>query len=175
MFRTDLSGSPGFGQLLERIRKVTSGAYDNQDIPFEKLVEEFQPERYMSLTPLFQVMLVLQNVPKQKISLPNSNFSITPISVHNKTCKFDLWISITPLGKILKGVIEYNSDIFNISTIKRLVNHLRILVEEILRDPDRAINDFSIISPGEKEQLLKEWNNTGKEYSIRCIHHMFGE
>ncbi|UCH92335.1 MAG: amino acid adenylation domain-containing protein [Candidatus Aminicenantes bacterium] len=175
VFRTDLSGNPSFRQLLERVRKVTSEAYDNQDIPFEKLVEEFQPERYMSLTPLFQVMLVLQNVPKQQVNLPGQGFSISSISVHNKTCKFDLWISITQLGKILSGVIEYNSDIFIAFTIKRLINHFEILLKGIVQEPDGRINDFPILSPEERKQLLMDWNNTEKEYSIRCIHHMFDE
>jgi amino acid adenylation domain-containing protein len=173
VFRTDLSGNPTFRQLLERVRKVASGAYDNQDIPFEQLVEKFQPERYMSLTPLFQVMLVLQNVPKQESEVSASDFSISPFSVHNKTCKFDLWISITQLGKILSGVIEYNSDIFIAATMKRLVGHFKVLLQEVVRAPDVAVNDLTILLPGEKDRLLNDWNNTAREYSLQCLHHMF--
>jgi len=175
VFRTDLSGNPTFRQLLKRVRQVASGAYDNQDIPFERLVESFQPERYMSHTPLFQVMLVLQNVPKQTISSPSSSLAISPFSVHNKTCKFDLWISITQHGNLLSGVVEYNTDIFFSATVARFVNHFKILMEEVVRDPDRPIYDYPLLSLEEKQQLLKDWNNTGREYSIRCLHHMFEE
>jgi len=173
VFRTDLTGNPTFRHLLERVRKSASGAYDNQDIPFEQLVEKFQPERYMSLTPLFQVMLVLQNVPKQDINVTETGFAVRTFSVHNKTCKFDLWISITQYGNVLGGAIEYNCDIFLAGTIKRLIKHFIKLLEEVVANPDSPIDELSIMLSEEKEQLLGEWNDTGRAYTLQCLHHLF--
>lgn len=179
VFRTDLSGNPTFRELLTRVRRVTSGAYDNQDIPFEKLVEEFQPDRYMSQTPLFQVMFVLQNVPPQeKEDLSNSTSKGTAISasnvpVHTGASKFDLWLTITEIGNMLTGSLEYSTDIFEDQSVSRLIGHLLRLVESAVKDPDRPIGDLLILSGEEMEELLVHWNNTAREYEIKCLHHAF--
>ncbi|MCP5047153.1 MAG: non-ribosomal peptide synthetase, partial [bacterium] len=76
VLRTGLAGNPTFSQLLERVREITSDAYDNQDLPFEKLVEELQPERYMNLNPLFQAMMVMQNVPKKNPGVGNKDIEV---------------------------------------------------------------------------------------------------
>ncbi|MGD2090342.1 MAG: amino acid adenylation domain-containing protein [Candidatus Aminicenantes bacterium] len=171
VFRTHLTGNPGFRQLLGRIREITAGAYDNQDFPFEKMVEEFQPDRYMSHTPLFQVMLVLLNVPGQVIHLPG--LEVSPMTIHNKTCKFDLALSLVKEDNILSGMIEYNTDIFEAPTITRLISHFKTLLESITTNQEQPINELSILSHREKEQLLTDWNNTYKDYSLQCIYQSF--
>jgi amino acid adenylation domain-containing protein len=172
VFRTNLSGNPSFRQLLERVREITSGAYDNQDIPFEKLVEVFQPERYMSHTPLFQVMLVIPSLPKWAETPMPLPIDITPIDVHNDTSKFDLCLYVNQAGHHLGGQIQYNSDIFDHSTIMRLSNHFEILLEGVVRDPDQPINYLQIF-PEQEKRLLMDLNNTHNEYNSRCLHHAF--
>ena len=177
VFRTDLSGNPGLRVLLNRVRKVTSGAYDNQDLPFEKLVEEFQPDRYMSHTPLFQVMFVLQNVPVQKTGqespLTDAHLQIDDLPTHSGASKFDLWLSLTELRDRAIGVIEYNTDIFDGPTVARLVGHLQNLVAAMSADPDQGIGDLSILSPAEKEQIVDQWNRTGRDYPLACLQDTF--
>ena len=176
VFRTDLSGNCSFTELLERVRMVTSGAYDHQDLPFEKLVEEIQPDRYMSHTPLFQVMFVLQNTPKQNVTASSTDITVAPLPlVHNKTSKFDLWLSISQWGNELGGLIEYNTDIFDHSTITRLIHHFKTLLAGIVENPGQAIGDLQILSEEEKQQVLIDWNATHRDYPIRCLHHMFEE
>ncbi len=176
VFRTDLSGNCSFTELLERVRKVTSGAYDHQDLPFEKLVEEFQPDRYMSHTPLFQVMFVLQNTPKQAVTAPAADITVASLPlVHNKTSKFDLWLSISQWGNELGGLMEYNTDIFDHTTITRLIDHFKILLAGIVDYPAQTIDDLPILSEEEKKQILVDWNATHRDYPIRCLHHMFEE
>jgi len=187
VFRTDLSGNPGFRELLARVRKVTAGAYDNQDLPFEKLVEEFQPDRYMSHTPLFQVMFVMQNVPvKGAARTPppgdidtdtdtdvDADVTISELPVHTGASKFDLWLSLTEVNHMLTGALEYSTDIFEDSTITRLIDHFKTLIEGIGEDPDMRIDDLPVLSGEEREQILVSWNDTGRDYPTRCLHHDF--
>jgi amino acid adenylation domain-containing protein len=176
VIRTDLTGSPTFNQLLRRVRRITAGAYDNQDLPFEKLVEELQPDRYMSHNPLFQAMLVLQNVPKQTTgidNIDNKKIRINYLSSFSGSVRFDLWLSLSQYDKIISGVIEYSTDIFADDTITRLCVHFKNLLEAIAADPGQPIDDIRYLSDEEKEQLLTRWNDTGKAYDIQPLHHMF--
>src|SRR5262249_39776034 len=92
VLRTDLSGNPTFRQLLSRVREVALSAYAHQDLPFEKLVDELQPERSLSHTPLFQVMFVMQNVPFSDIETPG--LVLSPLAIESQTAKFDLTVSL---------------------------------------------------------------------------------
>ncbi|MCP5102652.1 MAG: amino acid adenylation domain-containing protein, partial [bacterium] len=188
VFRTDLSGKPSFRELLARVRKVTSGAYDNQDLPFEKLVEEFQPDRYMSHTPFFQVMFVLQNIPKQESgpetadagekagdNAGGKSVSMGELPIHTGASKFDMWLSLGENRDGVDGVIEYSTDIFEAGTIKRFVTHFLNLIAGVVNNPGCPIGDLPILSREEREEILFQWNNTGKEYGIRCLHHTFRE
>jgi hypothetical protein len=130
VLRTDLSGDPSFLELLTRVRDVAVGAYAHQDLPFEKLVEELQPERDLSRTPLFQVMAVLQNAP---LSIPKLNgLELQPIEIDPQTAKFDLTLYLTETAKGLRADIEYNTDLFNEDTITRALGHYRRLLEEVV-------------------------------------------
>jgi amino acid adenylation domain-containing protein len=184
VFRTDMSGNPTFRELLARVRTVTAGAYDNQDLPFEKLVEEVSPDRYMNHSPLFQVMFVMQNVPVKGVigaSAPdsgddaeaNTEVTVNELPVHTGASKFDLWLSLTEMKHMLSGALEYSTDIFDDCTMIRLINHLRTLIEGIGQDPDMRIDDLPVMTEEEKEQVLFLWNDTGREYDIRCLHHAF--
>ncbi|MDQ1354873.1 MAG: hypothetical protein QG657_5182 [Acidobacteriota bacterium] len=173
VFRTDLSGRPTFRELLYRVRAVTSGAYDNQDLPFEKLVEEFQPDRYMSHTPLFQVMFNHGSTIGKDNSLQGQGTDITNVTVHNRTAKFDLWLTMLQQVEAISGGVEYNTDIFEDATITRFIENLKTLLAGIAACPDERIDDLPVISDEEKIQILSEWNGAEREYNTQCLHHSF--
>ncbi|MFQ5631477.1 MAG: condensation domain-containing protein, partial [bacterium] len=168
---SDVRGDTTFRELLERVREVTLGAFAHQDIPFEKLVEELQPARDMSYSPLFQVMFILQT-PSQKLALPELALSALP--VHSETAKYDLTLTMVDTAEGLEGGFEYNTDLFDASTIQRMVQHFQTLLEGIVADPDQRIADLQLLPEAEKKQLLQYWNITEKDYpQDKCFHHLF--
>jgi amino acid adenylation domain-containing protein len=172
--RTDLSGNPSFRELLERVRQVAFGAYAHQDVPFEKLVEELQPERNLSYSPLFQVMLVLQNAPRSAQRL--ADLHLQPEPVENATAKFDLTLSMSETAEGLRGVLEYSTDLFEAATIERMVGHFQTLLEGIVANPEQSIATLPILTAAERQQLLVEWNETQTDYPRdKCIHQLFEE
>ncbi|MGB7951165.1 MAG: amino acid adenylation domain-containing protein [Candidatus Binatia bacterium] len=174
VLRTDLSGNPSFRELLRRVRKTALEAYDHQDLPFEKLVEELNPERSLSHSPLFQVMFVLQNVPVGPGS--NSDLVIHPERLENDTTKFDLSVSLVERSDGLKGWCEYSTDLFNEGTIVRLGEHFRMLLEGLTRNPDRLVGHLPMLTEAETHKLILEWNETKREYPRnKCIHELFEE
>ncbi|MBC1238391.1 non-ribosomal peptide synthetase [Nostoc sp. 2RC] len=172
VLRTYLGDNPSFRQLLLRVQKVTSGAFDHQDLPFEKLVEEMQPERSLSHTPLFQVMFVLQNAPMPPLELPE--LILNPVIVDSKTAKVDLSLSVTDTPQGLMGNLEYNTDLFEAATIKRMVGHFQTLLESIVVNPDHRLSDLPILTETERQTLLVECNITKTEnLQDLCIHELF--
>jgi amino acid adenylation domain-containing protein len=174
VLRTDLSGNPAFRELLGRVRDVTLGAYAHQDLPFEKLVEELHPRRSLSHSPLFQVMLVLQNAPRSHIDLPD--LEIEAFDVHNGTSKFDLTLSLTETTQGLRGDLEYNTDLFRDATITRLLEHLSVLLRGIVADPACRIGELPLLTEAERRQVLVDWNATQTDYPREsCVHQLFEE
>jgi len=172
VMRTDLSGEPSFRELLRRVRKVAVEAYAHQDLPFEVIVEELQPERDMSHTPLFQVMFILQNVPMQARQLPD--LTLSPLEAHSGTATFDLTLIMAEGTEGLSGVLEYNTDLFDAATIQRMVGHFQTLLEGIVADPDQSISALPLLTEAERQQLLMEWNDTATDYpQDLCVHHLF--
>src|SRR5262249_29921195 len=113
VMRTDLSGDPSFRELLRRAREVALGAYANQDLPFEKLVEELKPERDMSRPSLFQVMLVLQNAPMD-VEIAGRGLTLSALKIDNGTSNFDLTLTMVEDVKGVKATAEYNTDLFEV-------------------------------------------------------------
>jgi amino acid adenylation domain-containing protein len=172
VLRTDLSGNPSFRDLLRRVREVAFDAYSHQDLPFEKLVEELHPERNMSHSPLFQVMFGLQNVPRQKLDLPD--LEVTPFELNFETAKFDLFFSMFEEDGRLRGAMEYSTDLFDEARITRMLGHFEAMLESVVADPDQHIAELSILTKGERLQLLEEWNNTRREHlEDSCLHDLF--
>jgi amino acid adenylation domain-containing protein len=172
VLRTDLSGDPSFLQLLERVREVTLGAFSHQDLPFEKLVEELQPERDLSHNPLFQVQFVLQNTPRQAPEL--AGLTLTLIEVDSGTAKFDLTLELTEASEGLRGWFEYSTDLFDATTIGRMAGHLQTLLEGIVADPEQRLSALRLLTADERRQLLAEWNNPAMVYSQDdCVHEVF--
>lgn len=172
VIRTDLSGTPSFREILNRIREVALGAYTNQDLPFEQLVEKLQPKRNLSHTPLFQVMFQLHNTPTTTLELPG--LTLSPLEFDKETAKFDLTLSMVEIKQGLIGTLEYNTDLFNAATITQMLGHFQSLLEGIIVNPDQQISKLPILSEAERQQLLVEWNNTQADYPIKqCIHNLF--
>ncbi|MHC5915817.1 MAG: amino acid adenylation domain-containing protein, partial [Nostoc sp.] len=170
--RTQLSGNPSFRQLLSQVREVTLGAYAHQDLPFEKLVEELQPERNLSHSPLFQVMFAFHNTPRELWELPG--LTITPLKVHSGAAKFDLTLDLEETSSGIKGGIEYNTDLFDATTIARMIGHFQTLLAGIVANPEQQISDLPLLTPAEQHQLLGEWNNTQTDYDLsQCLHQLF--
>jgi len=174
VLRSELSGTPSFQELLGRVREVALGAYAHQDMPFERLVEELQPERDMSYNPLFQVMFVLQNAPMTDWEF--SGLALSSLEVDSQTAKFDLGLSLTETEQGLVGSFGYNTDLFDGATIARMVGHWRTLLDGVVADLDKRICDLPILTEVERHQLLVEWNDTEADYpKDKCIHQLFEE
>ncbi len=172
VMRTDLSGNPTFRELLQRVRATALGAYANQDLPFEKLVEALRPERAMDRTPLFQVWFVLQNAPPDAFHLPG--LDIKGMNVHNGTSKFDLVMFAIEKPEGLLCFVEYSTDLFDAITIQRLLGHFQVLLTAITETPEGRIADLPLLPAAEEHRLLSEWNDTSKQFRRdACIHELF--
>ncbi len=168
--RTKLSGNPTFRELLGRVREVALGAYAHQDLPFEKLVEEFDPERSLGYNPLFQVLLVLQNAPKYTLELPG--LSLEWMYIYNGTAKFDIALHVAEKAEGLSCMMEFNTDLFDSSTILRMLGHLQTLLEAAVTTPDEHIASLPILTLAERQKLLVEFNHTDVSYAAgQCVHH----
>jgi amino acid adenylation domain-containing protein len=172
--RTDLSGNPSFRDLIARMREATLGAFEHQDLPFEKLVEELRQERDLSRNPIFQVFFVLQNVPKETNELPGLSIAPFP-GAEATTAKFELTLFAIERPDGLRLVFEYNTDLFEKATIERMGRHLHTLLQGIVADPSKPVAELPIFDDAERTQLLHGWNET-REYPIEtCIHQLFEE
>jgi len=172
VLRNDLSGDPTFCEFLRRVRGTALEAYAHQDLPFEKLVEELQPRRELSYTPLFQVMFALQNVPRQALRL--SGLSVSPLAAETGTAKFDLALTVLEELDGLQASWEYNTDLFDCSTITRMSGHFQNLLEGIAANPEQRLSGLPVLTEAQKQQVLLEWNDTEKNYPAdKCIHELF--
>jgi amino acid adenylation domain-containing protein len=175
VMRTDLSGDPTFAELVGRVREVCLGAYQHQELPFEQLVEALQPEREVSRTPLFQVMLVLQNMPLPEIEL--EGLRARTVEVETGTAKFEMTLYLREIAEGLRAIIEYHTALFDAETMKRLSHHFVHLLESAVGDPGRRISELEMLSEDERRCLLVEWNDTRREYAAsgECLHELFEE
>ena len=156
VLRTDLSGNPTFRQLLGRVRDVCLNAYAHQDLPFDLLVEELQPDRSLSHNPLFQVMFNLQNMPASNLELPG--LTLTPLNVHTQTSRFDLTLNMWDAKQVIVGSMEYSTDLFNDGTITHILDYFQMLLEEVTADPDKAIDDITLMTVEESGGLIDAFN-----------------
>lgn len=166
--RTKLDPDKGFDYFLEQVKTAALDGYAHQDVPFELLVERLNPERNLSYSPVFQVMFAFQNIPNERLEL--SGLTLESMPTETVTSKFDLsmfcWESETGLGV----AIEYKTDLFDASTIRRLIHHYRILLGGIVEDVRRPIARLPLLTEEEYERF-KEWNTNDKNFSFDfCIH-----
>jgi amino acid adenylation domain-containing protein len=161
VLRVDTSGEPSFAQLLHRVRDVCLAAYANQDVPFERIVEELAPERDLSRTPLFQVMFILQNASSERWSL--SGVDVDEFTVDPGVAKFDLTMFVRELGDDLEVSIEYSSDLFDATTVDRLAGHFRTLLAAFVEDPDSPVRTTEMLTAAELDEL-RAWNGTRTDH-----------
>ncbi|MBN1481965.1 amino acid adenylation domain-containing protein [candidate division KSB1 bacterium] len=171
VLKTDFSGHPSFRAVLERVKEVTLGAYAHQDVPFEKLVDALEPERDTSRTPLFQVMFLLQNMPSQSLTL--SGLTFEQINIETHTSNFDLTLAMEEHAGQLVGGFEYNTDLFEASTIHRMIEHLKTLLQEIVAAPDKPVSDYSLLPEAERKRIVHEWNDTAVAYDALPLFQLF--
>ncbi|MEG3990487.1 amino acid adenylation domain-containing protein [Microcoleus sp. S28C3] len=170
VLRTDLSGNPSFEELLMRVREVTLGAYAHQELPFQKLVEEIQPERNLSHNPLFQVAFVLEP-PLAEMD----GWRISQLDVDTGAAKFDLYLELDERPSGIIGRLEYNTDLFDAATIRRMLGNFQTLLEGIVANPEQKISELPLLTQFERQQLAA-WNHTETDYpKDACIHLLFEE
>lgn len=173
VLRTDLSGDPTFAELLARMREVTLGAYAHQDVPFERLVEELQPERSLSHTPLFQVLFVLQNTPPLSLSLPDLTSTPVKVAAATQLSKFDLTLAMEEASGSIKAVFEYRTDLFEEATIARMAQHLQTLLRSAVFDVSLRISELSLLTAAERQHLSAPEQTEIEFDGPLCINEIF--
>jgi amino acid adenylation domain-containing protein len=162
VLRVDASGNPPFREILKRVRKMALEAYAHQDLPFARLVEELQPERDLSRNPLFQVVFQLLNIPGA-IPAPTGGPKPLHQEVQRRTTIVDLTCTLWETTEGISGDIEYNTDLFDAATVKRLVAHYEVLLEGIVAEADKRIRQLPLLTKSEQRQILIEWNGSQRE------------
>ncbi|MCC5666134.1 amino acid adenylation domain-containing protein [Nostoc sp. CHAB 5784] len=172
VLRNNLSGNPSFRELLHRVREVTLNAYAHQDLPFEMLVEELQPERDLSRNPLYEVMFVLQNTPTSVEEV--SGLTLRTLDFDSGTAQLDIFLSMSESEEGLTGCLEYNTDIFDSTTITQFINNFETLLENIVVNPEQHLRELSLLTASEQEQLLFKFNQTRADYpQDASLHQLF--
>jgi len=161
VLRTHVLGAVPGTELLQQVRQTALQAYAHQDIPFEYLVEQLNPSRSISHSPLFQVMLVLQNVPQEQLELPGLKVSVE--DTESTIAKFDLTLSIAEHEEVLICDWEYRTDLFRFDTLKRMTEHFEVLLEGLINQPTQTISQLPLITKAEQQQLIA-WNQTQTDY-----------
>ncbi|WP_395844890.1 amino acid adenylation domain-containing protein [Archangium violaceum] len=159
VLRSRVSPQATIRELLLQVRDTTLAAYEHQDLPFEKLVEQLQPQRDLSRSPFFQVMFVLQNAPTEALRL-RQDLTLKPVTLAGGTSKFDWTLALTDTPEGFAGGLEYNIDLFERDTVVRAMEHLRILLEAAVAHPEARLSELSLLSEAEQRKLLVEWNDT---------------
>ncbi len=171
VMRANLTGDPSFHEVLQRVREMALGAYAHQDLPFEMLVEELQPVRDMSHTPLFQIMFTHASGKDLKIEM--KGLLVEPLEFESGSSQFDLTLSVTEMADGMLASIEYNTDLFDSATIERLLSSYRILLEDCTAHPEQRISKLSILTEDERRQVLSDWNQTKVEFRLDPVHVLF--
>ena len=187
VLRTDLCGDPSFGELCQRTRQTALEAFRHRDYPFPLLVERLQPERDASRSPLFQTMLALQQTPlsehpgfasialgEEGPPLMIEGLSVRPVALPQQAAQFDLRLTMARQGESLLASLQYNSDLFDTSTIIRLASHFKRLCRSCSLHPGQPVSRLPLLSEAERQQLAQEWNDTQREYpSDQVLHQLF--
>jgi amino acid adenylation domain-containing protein len=171
-FRVRIGGDPTFLELVHRVRSIVIGGLARQDVPFEKLLEELHVPHPSGYTPLFQALVTYESM----VPLPKemSGLQITMLDLDTNTSKFDLSLHVKDTGDVLRGAIEYSTELFERESVVRMTGHFRRLLEGVTNEPGRPLSELTLLTEGERNQVLVEWNATEREYPReRCIHELF--
>ena len=173
VLRVEVRARESFSELLKRVRGVCLGAYAHQDVPFEKLVEELQPERDLGRSPFFQAKLIWQNTPGRGLEQGDMKLSGGGGEVQ---ARVDLTLSVADTGSNLVGAVTYSRDLFEERTIERLMSHYLNVLKGIVEAEGRPVSELDFLSDQERGQILVEWNKTRRPYpEDRCVHELFRE
>jgi amino acid adenylation domain-containing protein len=154
--RTDLSDNPSFETLVRRVRENSLGAYANQDVPFEKVLEEVNPPRNLSYTPLFQIMMVLQNMARPELDLPLLRSE--SIDLDTVRSNFDITLWLYESGERIKALLDYSTDLFDDSTIRRMLDHFKILIRDAADNPTKSLSELALLSDQETWTICHDWS-----------------
>jgi len=169
--RVAVRGEQTFEELLQAVQRVCLGAYEHQEIPFEKVVEELHPQRQLNRNPLFQVMFIFQTAGQEKLVLPG--LEISGLDLENETSIFDLSLTAVEEENNLRMLLQYSTDLFEAETIKRTLNYLERLLEGVVANPQQRVSELPLLAEAERQQILVESNRTEFESENRCIHELF--
>jgi len=170
--RVNLGGNPTISQLLQRVRLACLGAYAHQDVPFDKLVLELNPDRNLNRSPLFQVMLALQNAPAPDFHL--AGLRLEPLTFDLGISQFDMALSVWDVRGRMEGWLEYSTELFEMQTMQRFLEHWQRALEEMVVDASKEISSVHLLSFKEQRQILEEWNTTAQENQLdRYVHDLF--
>jgi amino acid adenylation domain-containing protein len=172
VLRTDVSGDPIFRALLKRVKEIALEAYAHQELPFEKLVELLQPERDLSYNPLFQILFALNNTRTPLLELPG--LTLSRMQLDSGTARFDLALDLQESPQGLMGTLEYNTDVFDAGTIRRMAEHFQTLLGGIAADPDERLSTLPLLTEAERQQVLVAWSGSRMDdVHDRCLHELF--
>ncbi|HEX2268845.1 MAG TPA: amino acid adenylation domain-containing protein, partial [Pyrinomonadaceae bacterium] len=173
VLRARLSGERSFSEFLAGTRQAALAAFAHQEYPFDLLVKQLQPERDPARSPLFQVMFAFQ---KGDVALKLGDLPVESLTLDQHTAQFDLSLTVTEAGSSLEASFEYNTDLFDVSTIERLSEYFRILLESIVADPSVNLSALQILSQTSRRQLLYDWNDTRANFApLVCVHESFAQ
>jgi amino acid adenylation domain-containing protein/non-ribosomal peptide synthase protein (TIGR01720 family) len=173
--RADLSGSPSFREFIKQVRQTVLEALDHQDYPFQLLVERLRPQREASRSPVIQVMFVLQQPHRLKESagfvvredgarMRAAGLDLESMSLESRVAQFDLTLMMVEADRGMAASLEYNTDLFESDTARRVVGHFRTLLEGIAENPDQPVSDLPMLTASERRQLLADFNDTEADF-----------
>lgn len=163
LMRTDLAGDPTVKELLARVREMALAAFEHREMPYEKLVEELQPQRNLSFDPICQVYFALQNMPTAPLTLSGIKLSIAP--VYTGTAKSDLTVwAIEQENGDIEITAEYALDLFRRERVERLLGHWQTVLESMVADPAQRVSTLPLLTPAETRRLVQDWNATVQDY-----------
>ena len=163
VMRASMNADPTAAEILQSVREAALGAFTNQDLPFDKLIEDLQPTRDPSRSPLFQVMFIFQHAGRKPEEFKRIN--VDPVELEATTAKFDLTLTVLGDSDELNCVIEYNIELFERGRILGLIRHFTRVLEAITANPDQSFSALSLLDHDERKRVLEDWNATEVTYS----------
>jgi amino acid adenylation domain-containing protein len=172
VLRGDLAGDPPFRELLARTREMVLEAFTHSDLPFERLVEELQPERDLAHSPVFQVLFAFQSIPLE--AQAPAGLTLKALAVEAGKSLFDLTLTLEEMEGRVAGFFEYNMDLFDAVRMMRMAGHFSTLLAAIAGDPDRRLSELPLLASAERHQIAAEWTDTAGAAAWRDrVHELF--
>jgi amino acid adenylation domain-containing protein/non-ribosomal peptide synthase protein (TIGR01720 family) len=169
--RARIDPAQQFGALVDHVRDMVLDGFANQDVPFDRVVDELKPARDTSRAPLFDTMVVLQNTPGDAAELPG--LVVEDLSLPTVTANYDLTFEFREADGALQAALTYNTDLFDPATVDRLAEHLGVLLAGAVAQPDLAVRDLPLLTDAERHQIVKRWNDTGRSLPAATLPQLF--